>query len=50
MQPFLGFVLQLVGNSAISFLSCISISCVAIEGAMATIIALVAFERQYSNV
>ena len=31
MQPFLGFVLQLVGNSATSFLSCISISCVAIE-------------------
>ena len=31
MQPFLGFVLQLVGNSATSFLSCISMSYVEIE-------------------
>ena len=31
MQPFLGFVLQLVGNTATPFLSCISMSCVAIE-------------------
>ena len=31
MQPFLGFVLQLVGNSATPFRSCISMSCVGIE-------------------
>ena len=31
MQPFLSFVLQLVGNTATPFLSCISMSCVVIE-------------------